>query len=257
MNKRLIVLTVVFVAALAMLGCPSPNEPGVMPPQPRFVPVPLPPAPIDHGIYADPGQNTIDLDWYRDSSNTTTGYLIFRATDPTVGSDGLLTNRTQVANVTTPNQLVEPLDTAWVDTTAQTVPSVVVGQVYYYQLQAYSTSGSNVHTYSHPSAVDTFGLLQKSQLDSPNGIISATGLSFSWTDPSNSGLYQLIVQTADSKTVVWSTGYLHQIGNPVSVIYPTDGSATDLISGQSYQWRVKSMGYHQGSSSNWQNFSIR
>jgi hypothetical protein len=256
MNKRVIVLGVVFVAAFALLGCPAPNEPGVMPPQPHFVPVSQPPAPVDHGIYADPGQNTIDLDWYRDSSNTTTGYLIFRTTDPTVGSDGLLINRIQVANVSTPNQLVEPLDTSWVDTTALNVPSVIVGQVYYYQLQAYSTSGSNVHTYSHPSAVDTFTLLQKPQLDSPNGSVSASALSLSWIDPQNSSRYQVLVRTADSKVVVWSTGAFY-LTAPLSVVYPTDGSATALVSGQSYQWRVKSLGYHQGSSSNWQNFSIR
>ena len=246
-----------FFLLLLLCGssCHNATEPGITPPQPKFTSTTIPPMPIDHGIYADPGRDFIVLEWGADGTKQTTGYLLFRSLDDTLGSDGLLKNKTQVGKIESANQLSEPLDTIFVD-------SVGIKQYktqYYYQVQAYNTSGTNIQTFSAPSAVGNFGLLPKPTQNRPNSDgVAKEFLTFSWNDSDNGGNFQLIVRDANTKSIMWSSGPLFEFNaGTVSELYPADGSAIALTPGQPYQWRVKKIGNNQGSSSTWQNFSVK
>ncbi len=233
-------------------GCPSSIEPSVTPPQPNFIPTSYPPNPIDHGIYADPGLDFIVMEWTSDPGKTTTGYVVFRSKNDTLGSDGLLRDRSQVATIESPNQLVETLDTTFIDSLGTNNYSIQN----YYQVEAYHTAGSNVKTYSKPSSVESFALLPKPMLNSPSGD-NSDGTTFSWNDIGLGGQFQIIVRKADTKQIVWGSNNLLLAG-PLSTNYDSDSLATEqLVPGQQYQWRVKKIGTNRGSSSNWQNFSVK
>src|ERR1039457_6439025 len=100
MNRRIPYLTRFTMVTLAVLtasvsGCGSPNEPGITPPQPSFTPASIPPNPVDSRIYGDVGPiDAIDIEWNPDPSGNTSGYLLYRSINDTIGSDGLLKNRT-------------------------------------------------------------------------------------------------------------------------------------------------------------------
>jgi hypothetical protein len=251
--RRNVAVLVLLLCTVALSGCPSAVEPGVKPPKPQFIMTSSPPEPIDHGIYADPGLDFIVMEWASDPTRTTTGYNVFRSPNDTIGSDGLLRDRTQLATIESPNQLFETLDTSFTDSLGAKNYEIAN----FYQVQAYHTSGSNNKTYSDPSSMGSFALLPKPTLNSPSGG-NFDGSSFSWNDIKNGGDFQLIVRTADLKAIVWSSGHIFQNGSAqLSITYPTDGTALPLVAGQSYQWRVKKIGTKQGSSSSWQNFSVK
>jgi hypothetical protein len=254
MNKS-IFMGGILLLAVAFSSCSAPPEPVVTPPQPVFVTSSNPPEPVDHGIYADVGiQNAIDIEWKPDSSHNTSGYLLYRSTgDSSVDSDGLLTNRVTVADIETSNQLIQPLDTSYRDTLG-----IAPGATYYYQLQAFYRSPTNTLTYSKPTHVGlstSFTFANRVLLQSPNGSVSLNGiqLQFIWQDLNSGGLYQIIVQRLDSVGYVWSA-MQNDFGNPQTVLYPT--SATPLVAGGSYQWRVKYIAQFGGSTSVWMGFTI-
>lgn len=214
----------------------------------------MPPNPVDHRIYADAGpKDAIDLEWYADTTENTTGYLLFRSNDDTVGSDGLLKNRVGIAQLETTNQLISPVPTSYQDTA-----NITPGATYYYQLQAYYRSPSNTLTYSPPTHVDrstSFTYAKRVQLLFPYGVDTLHGFppTFRWQDPNNGGQYQIIVQQQEDGAYVFSYDD-NGFGNPVELSYPS--GATPLVAGTSYQWRVKWLAAHGGSSSTWMVFSI-
>ena len=215
-----------------------------------------PPDAIDQGIYADDGpQNAIDLQWHPDSTGKTTGYLLYRSiNDSSVGSNGILAHGTVIADIESSNQLIEPLDTSYVDTLG-----ITPGPTYaYYQLQALNRSVTNVVTYSHPTRVGlstSFTYAQRVLLIKPSGTDTLHGspLPLLWDDPNNGGSYQIIIQRLDNQEYVWS--YIYQgFESAETIQYPI--AATPLVPGVPYQWRVKWTQPNGGSTSTWMGFSI-
>ena len=259
MNRKSLHIGIIFFAtmlsAIALSACSAPQEPVVTPPEPLFETSSVPPDPVDHGIYADVGvQNAIDIEWKPDSTGTTNGYLLYRSIgDSSIGSDGLLINRTTIADIESSNQLIAPLNTSFLDTV-----NITPGATYYYQLQAFNRSPSNTVTYSHPTHVGiltSFKYQQRIQLISPSGSVSLKGfpLQMIWNDPNSGGSYQIIIQRLDTLQYVWSA--LDQdFESAVSIKYPS--SATPLVPGAPYQWRVKWIEPNGGSSSAWMGFSV-
>jgi hypothetical protein len=249
LNRGIALVAVMFAA------CSAPPEPVVTPPQPVFVPNTSTPDPVDHGIYADAGpQNAIDIEWKRDSTGTTTGYLLYRSVgDSSVGSDGLLAHRTTIADIESSNQLISPLDTSYSDTLG-----ITPGATYYYQLQAFYRSPTNAVTYSHPTHVGistSFTYAQRILVLSPNGTDTLHGfpLQLLWQDPNNGGSYQIIVQRLDNLQYVWS-GSDQDFESTVTIQYPM--SATPIVPGVPYQWRVKWIEPFGGSTSTWLGFTV-
>jgi len=252
-NKRILLF---FSLVALALSCKAPPEPEITPPQPVFVDSTAPPDPVDHRMYADPGAgDAIDIEWKPDSSGNTTGYFLYRSVnDSTVGTDGLLVNRTVIAQLESTSQF-EPLPTSFRDTVG-----IVPGATYYYQIQAYYRPPTNVLSESKPTHVDlstSFKYAARPELLSPNTDIVDTlhgfPAKFLWNDPNNGGLYQIIVQRLDTYQYVWSfdtSGF----GNPEAIEYPL--SAPPLVAGVPYQWRVKWLAPYGGSTSPWMTFTV-
>ncbi|HET6401314.1 MAG TPA: hypothetical protein VFH95_07935 [Candidatus Kapabacteria bacterium] len=259
MNSRILIgggIALAAFAASVYTGCSTPSEPVTTPPQPVFVDTTMPPNPIDHRIYADAGvQDAIDIEWKPDTTGNTSGYILYRSTgDSTVGSDGLLKTRIILAQLESSNQLFQPLDTSFTDTTG-----ITPGARYYYQLQAFYRSPTNTLTYSKPTHVDlstSFLYAQRVLLQSPNGIDTLHGFpaKFLWLDPNNGGTYQIIIQRSDNGDFAWSSDE-QLFGNPVAFEYPV--TAPPLATGVQYQWRVRWLGAtYGGSSSTWMGFTL-
>ncbi|MDP4200080.1 MAG: hypothetical protein Q8922_06315 [Bacteroidota bacterium] len=250
MNKRIIPLLLILV------GCSTPQEPQITPPQPHFIPTSIPPDPVDRGIYADvdPNTNAIWIEWQMDSSRATTGYILRRATDPAIGPDGILADSARiVAQLETTDQTIEPLPTSYRDTAA-----ILPGATFWYQLQAYHRSPTGTLTYSTPTPVDvttSFHYTNPVIPLSPNGPTKPppTGQTFSWQDPEDGDSFQIIVERLDSERYVWSER-LSEFSNQPIVNYPD--SAERLAPNGQYRWRVKRIITHGGSSSRWSSFSI-
>jgi hypothetical protein len=252
-NKKIAIAGIGSLAAL--FACSAPQEPTITPPEPVFVTNSTVPDTIDQGIYADVGvQNAIDIEWRADSTSTTTGYLLYRSIgDSSVGSDGLLTNRTTIADIESSNQLIDPLDTSYLDTLG-----ITPGATYYYQLQAFNRAPTNAVSYSHPTHVGlgtSFTYAQRVVLLSPKGTVTLNGfpLQLSWQDPNSGGTYQITIQRLDNLQYVWDALDLDFESN-VAIQYPM--SATPLVPGVPYQWRVKWTKPNGGSTSTWMGFSI-
>ena len=236
-------------------GCSTNPEPEIVPPQPVFVEATAPPNPVDHRIYAgvDGGIDVIYIEWKPDTANNTSGYILYRSNDSTVGSDGLLLDRTTVAQFESSNQLIEPLPTVYRDTS-----NITPGATYWYQLRAYYRSPTNKLTYSPPTHVDittSFHYSERVRLLDPNGPITSppSGVKFLWQDPEDGGTFQIIVKRIDVQQYVWSA--LDQdFQNTLTMEYPS--TATPLEAGSQYQWRVKRLIPYGGSSSPWMTFSI-
>jgi hypothetical protein len=249
-------MAAVFAAiAMGFAGCSSPSEPEITPPVPVFVDTTMPSNPVDHRIYADPGpQDAIDIEWKRDSSMNTSGYILYRSIgDSTVGSDGLLKHRILLAQFESNNQFFQPLDTSFRDTTG-----IAPGATYYYQLQAFYRSPTNKLTYSLPTNVDistSFTFAKRVILLSPNGMDTLFGspAKFLWQDPHSGGNYQIIVQRLDTYEYVWSE-QKNDFENQITEEYPM--TAPPLVAGVEYQWRVKWLASHGGSSSTWMGFTV-
>jgi hypothetical protein len=253
MTRRILLPFAAIYCLLMLNGCPSPMEVGVEPPQPNFIATTYPPSPIDHGLYADPGLDFIVMEWNADPTRTTTGYQVFRSTNGTLGIDGLLRDGSQIATIESPNQLFETLDTSFIDS----LGSSAYAFQYFYQVRAYHTSGSSKKTFGKPSAVGSFGLLPKPTINAPSGDTVDAG-SFSWNDGANGGKFQIIVRNADTKEIMWGSNYIFEFsGGTLNNFYNSDLLGKPLISGQHYQWRVKKIGDRKGSSSYWQNFSVK
>ncbi len=260
MNKRTRIYTSIAMAGVCLLAvvssCTAPPEPVVTPPVPVFVPNSTASDTIDHGIYADVGaQNAIDIEWKPDSTGNTTGYLLYRSIgDSSVGSNGILAHGTMVADIESSNQLISPLDTSFVDTLG-----ITPGATYYYQLRALYRAPTNAVTYSQPTHVGiatSFTFVQRVLLLSPNGTDTLHGfpLQLSWYDPNDGGNYQIIIQRLDILVYVWS--YVDRDFESAEAIqYPM--SATPLVPGVPYQWRVKWTEQNGGSTSTWTGFTIK
>ncbi|HEY3876934.1 MAG TPA: hypothetical protein VGM92_15825, partial [Candidatus Kapabacteria bacterium] len=93
------------VGLLCLGSCKPPTGTITTPPVPQFVPNSSPLDAVDQGIFADYGtQNGIVIQWEPDSTANTSGYVLYRsAGDSSVGSDGLLRNRTTVATLESNN----------------------------------------------------------------------------------------------------------------------------------------------------------
>ncbi len=250
MNKRWAVLFLLFA------GCESPQEPQIVPLQPEFALTSVPPNPMDHGIYADvdPNIDAIWIEWKPDSTRNTTGYILRRATDANVGSDGLLADSAiTVARLETTDQTIEPLPTSYRDTAA-----IFPGATFWYQLQAYHRSPTGTLTYSTPTPVDLSASYHYTHPViplSPNGPIKPPpiGQTFSWQDPEDGGTFQIIVERLDSGSYVWSA-LLQEFQNQPIVEYPPTAPA--LVPNGQYRWRVKRIIPNGGSSSRWTAFSV-
>ena len=258
MNKRF--LRFLFAAqSIAIIltlleGCSGPSEPPLAPPQPVFVPNSASSDPVDHGIFADVGgQNAIDIEWQTDTTGGTSGYRLFRSNDSSVGSDGLLVNRIQIADLESSNPVLIPPPTSWIDTL-----NIAPGGTYYYQLQGLFQASNNSVTYSiptHPGFATSFHFDARSQPLAPNGSDTLHGfpLSFLWYDPNNGGTFRILVQRLDTRQFVanWSD---QVFASTITANYPD--TATPLIPGIEYQWRVKWIESHGGSTSPWTAFNI-
>jgi len=242
---------------LVQIGCSTSPEPVIVPPQPSFTDSTMVPDPVDGRIYAgvDAGIDVIYIEWKPDTTNNTSGYILYRSTDSTVGADGLLldSSRTSVAQFESTNQLIEPLPTICRDTF-----NIVPGATYYYQLIAYYRSPTNKVTYSKPTHVDlstSFHYTNRVQLLDPSGFVTPppTGLKFRWQDPEDGGTFQIIVKRIDVQQYVWS-GIDQDFQNTLTVEYPS--TAVPLVAGGQYQWRVKRVIPYGGSSSPWMTFYV-
>jgi hypothetical protein len=249
-NKKALLLI------LLLAGCSTPTEPQIVPPEPILVAASTQLDPVDHRIYADvdPNINAIWIEWNRDSTRTTTGYLLRRSIDSTVGADGILSDSVRlIAKLETTDQTIEPLPTSYRDTA-----SIFPGATYFYQLQAYHRSPTGKLTYSQPTHVDlstSFHYTHPVLPLYPSGqeSIQATGLKFSWHDPEDGGTFHIIVERLDTPMYVWSEKKPNFSNEPVET-YPD--TAQPLVSNAQYRWRVKRIIPNGGSSSRWTSFSI-
>jgi len=253
MNRSLLLL--LFFAALESgSGCSTPAEPQTTPPQPVFADPTYPPNPVDSRIYADVGAvDAIDIEWKPDTTGITSGYIVYRSTNDSIGPDGLLKDKTIIAQLESSNQLIQPLPTTFKDTTG-----IAWGATYWYQLQAYYRSPTNNLTYSVPTHVDlttSFAYHQRASLFNPNGQDSLHGfpLKFLWEDPEDGGTFQIIVERTDISSYVWSA-LLQDFESQLTEEYPT--SATQLLSNVPYRWRIKKIVPNGGSSSIWMTFTV-
>jgi hypothetical protein len=80
-------------------------------------------------------------------------------------------------------------------------------------------------------------------------------LKFFWGDPGGGGSYQIIVQRLDNFTYSYSVIHF-EFGNPMIEEYPADSTASPLVAGVQYRWRVKKIAQHGGSSSVWTTFQV-
>ena len=253
MNRGIAFFLFFAMAAIAA-GCSTPNDPGITPQQPAFADASNTSNPVDSRIYADVGAvDAIDIEWKPDTSGNTSGYILYRSIDDIIGSDGLLKNRTVVAQLESNNQLIEPLPTSFKDTTG-----IAPGATFWYQLQAYYRSPTNNLTYSAPTHVDittSFNYQQRAILFNPNGLDSLHGLplKFLWEDPSDGGEFQIIVQSTDNFSYPYSA-LVNDFENQLTEEYPS--TATPLIAGVSYRWRIKKITPNGGSSSVWVTFQV-
>ncbi len=260
MNKHIVieaffVIEALFLLAVTLSACSAPQEPMITPPMPVFVANSTPPDTVDQGIFADVGvQNAIDIQWRADSTGKTTGYLLYRSIgDSSVGSNGILAHGTTIADIESSNQLISPLDTSYIDTLG-----ITPGATYYYQLQALYRAPTNAVNYSHPTHVGistSFTFAQRIQLLSPNGTDTLHGfpLQLLWQDPNSGGTYQIIIQRLDNLEYAWSV-LDEGFESAQTIQYPM--SATPLVPGVPYQWRVKWIGSNGGSTSTWLGFSV-
>jgi hypothetical protein len=244
------------LALIATVGCKTIVEPGVEPPQPRFVPQSLPPDTVDRGFNAEVSVDTaIRFQWFGDRERKTDGYLIYRSEDDTMDGD-FLKNKRLIAEITSSNQLFDPLDTLFVDTVG-----VQSHKRYYYQLQSYNLSLPK--TYSKPTPVQfehSFYLTAKPSQAYPtaNGVLEPN-LPFTWVDEDQAGVYQVMVRRVDNNQYVWSSREIMVFsGFAQSAMYGTeDSTAVPLISGVEYEWRVKSLVRNAGNTSKWQRFRVK
>ena len=254
MNRDSIVRNICLLL-IAFVGCSSPTEPEITPLQPRFVNSAPYNSSVDHRIFADVDalHNAIVIEWYADTTNNSSGYILYRATDSTVGSDGLLASGQILAQFESSNSLGEPLPTSYQDTT-----NIIPGGTYWYQLRAFYRSPTNKITYSLPTHVDattSFQFTKRLLQDAPAGpvTIPPAGLQFRWDNPDKGGQYQIILQRTDNQQIVWSYNAEDDYPN-TTVVYPT--TATPLITGIQYRWRVKRIVMNGGSTSPWMTFNI-
>jgi hypothetical protein len=251
---------VVIVLSLLYIGCSNDAPPDITPPMPRFVASSQAPDPVEHGIYADvdPTRNAIWIEWYADTTHNTTGYLLFRSSDSTVGEDGLLRDSIVLGDFETSNDVQDPLPTSFRDTT-----NIQPGGVYYYQLRAFYRSPTGTVTNStptHPGLSSSYMFEEPIQQVSPVGTVTVPdiGLNFVWHDDSwrNGGDFQIIVQRDDTKEFVLSAKVSNAFGSVIQTTYPTSSPA--LIKGVPYVWRVKRLNLARpgGFSSPWYAFQI-
>jgi hypothetical protein len=240
-------------------SCTNDAPPDITPPTPQFVDSTQPPNPIEHRIYADvdPTKRAIWLEWTRDSTASTTGYQIYRSTDDTIGTDGLLKNGELVATLETTNDIQDQLPTEFRDTT-----DIQTGAAYYYQLRAFYRMPTGKVNYSAPTHVD---ISTSYRYEEPVVVVSPVsdvelpdvGLLFVWHDESwrNGGNFQVIVQRYDTKQYVWSE-VISSFGSIIQAEYPR--TSPELVPGVPYRWRVKRIDISRpgGYSSAWYSFQV-
>jgi len=242
---------------LMVAGCSSPEEPVVTPPNPSFVPNTNVTDPVEHGIYADVDAtlDAIWIEWNADSTEATTGNILYRSLDDTVGTDGLLTHGVTVARFESTNPLIDKLPVAYRDTSG-----IVQGVRYWYQLRSFHRSPTGKVTYSAPTRVSdttSFQYLERPEIESPNGIESLQGLPLKlrWRDPSQGGRFLIIVQRLDNLKFVCVRD-VQNFGLEISEEYPAPPGADSLEKDVPYRWRVKRLAQFGGSTSAWIPFGI-
>lgn len=248
------------VSLLIAAGCTNDAPPDITPPTPRFVDAPTSPTdPVDRRIYADvdPTKNAIWLEWQRDESASTTAYQIYRATDDTLGNDGLLKNAKLIAQLETTNDIQDVLPTSYRDTT-----DIQPGATYYYQLRAFYRMPTGKVNYSAPTAVSdsvSFRYEEPVEIVSPVTTVPLPDvpLTFVWHDDSwrHGGQFQIIVQRYDTKEFVWSD-MITSFGSVIQAEYPR--TSPPLTRGVPYRWRVKRVDIARpgGYSSAWYSFQV-
>jgi hypothetical protein len=246
---------------LMIAGCSSPDEPVVTPPNPSFVPNSNVTDPVEHGIYADVDAtlDAIWIEWNADSTETTTGYVLYRSLDDTIDTDGLLTHRITIARFESTNPLIDRLPSSYRDTVG-----IVSGVRYWYQLLAFHRSPTGKVTYSTPTRVSdttSFRYLDRPEIESPNGIESLQSglpLKLRWRDPSlgaQGGHFLIIIQRLDNLKFVCVQD-VRSFGLDISAEYPTPPEADSLEKDVPYRWRVKCLATYGGSTSAWIPFGI-
>lgn len=251
MKKGLLVL------GLLVSSCGADVEPNIVPPQPIMYPKSVPPDPADHGIFADVSAEVpaIWTEWNSDPDRKTSGYEIYRSDSDDVGDDSVLIGKMIVGRKEPSNDLVQTIDTTHRDTI-----DIQYGKRYYYQIRAFNRSATNQYTFSKPSPVRNYRLLSAPVplRPSTNFVeVPAGGLEFSWSygDHQEGGFFQIVVERVNPPQVMWSSNMLPQFGDVVIERYPS--TAPKLLPNVFYRWRVKRITSDGGSSSYWQQFSIK
>lgn len=245
------------IVALLAVGCGTEIEPSIEPPQPIIYQRTLPPDPVDHGLFADVSAErpAIWIEWNSDASKKTSGYEIYRSSDDTLGGDGLLKNRILVGRNEPSNDLQQKIDTLTRDTI-----NVIYGKRYYYQVRAFNRSATNRYTFSKPSPVRHYRLISAPVplRPSTNGVdVPQEGFEFSWTypDQQEGGFFQIVLERVNPPGVIWASDDITSFGEVVIERYPT--TAPKLVPSILYRWRVKRITSDGGSSSYWQQFSVK
>jgi hypothetical protein len=240
---------------LAIEGCVSKGKPTVAIGTPQFVPQSQPDSVIETGIGQDPATGGIFLQWYR--TEGAAGYKMYRS--DTTNLKGLPVNFSIVGNVAASSSLN---DTSMVDDN-----SITTGVEYYYYMMAYGADG----TVSNLSDTINYRLLNRPAPHYPGGptypdVVSASGLYFSWFDPT--GLGYICIRVKDVTVIPFVTIWVSrrfQVLNPnTTKFFNFDSTGTGgVISGHSYQWRVDWFAVdgtgrpYEGSRSVWVTFTVK
>jgi len=234
------------IALLAWIGCTDKSTPtDTTPPgKPALLAAPPDSAWNEMGIDAIPGEDWIELVWFRGSESDLRGYQIYRSTPP---SEILTLLATKILGR-------DECDTVYQDSTVE------IGLRYKYQITAFDQAGNESAT---SDTVDYMLILKPSpeNLTSPRGEIQVRRPVFSWISTGESLENHLRVYDVLEDRTVWVSSGHDPFSSPHSVLYNDDGRATEslLIPSHEYWWRVDREGteLRSGSESNWVSFTVR
>ncbi len=217
---------------------------------PHFVPQSEPDAVSESGIAEDTATVGIFLQW--DATWGAAGYKLYRS--DTTSADSVPFDFSIVANITSSLG-----DTSTVDR-----KSILIGVRYYYYLIAYGTDGS----LSESSDTINYLLFNRPKLGTPvSGIsVSRSLLHFSWSDPTSGGY--TVIRLKDISVIppatIWVSKRFEVFEGYPDRLFDFDSTAvSDMVSGETYQWRVdrfflnKSGRPWSGSRSVWGLFTLK
>ncbi len=217
--------------------------------KPEFLTQSPPDSVVETGIRQDPNTGGIFLQWYQTAGAS--GYEIFRSDTTDLNNNPI--KFTMVLNVISSSALN---DTSAVDGLAAT------GVRYYYYIVAVSSDGGH----SVPSDTINYELIDRPTLTSPvNGTaVSSGSATFGWVNP-NGGYTVIRVEdtSAEPPASVWVSRRFQTFALYPSYVYNFDSTATQqLVSGQTYQWRVERFDVdgtgrpYEGATSAWGSFTV-